>query len=76
MGEEDRFFLYFALQLMRLGTVYVYAPTIPVEVHERLPFVTFVSSPGEALTLAQKRLPDARVLVIPYGGMTYPILPG
>ena len=75
MGEEDRFFLYFALQAMRHCTLLLYAPTIPEEIHERLPFVTFVSSPEEAIRLAQEKAPKkAKVLVFPHGGMTYPIL--
>jgi len=77
MGEEDRFFLYFALQAMRQGELLLYAPTIPAEIHERLPFVTFVDSPGEAVARARRRLPGgARVLVFPHGGSTYPVLPG
>lgn len=76
MGEEDRFFLYFALQAMRHGDLYMYAPTLPIEIHELLPFVTFVDSPAEAIQHTRRRFPGkANVLVIPYGGSTYPILP-
>lgn len=73
MGEEDKFFLYFALQAMQLGTLLLYAPTIPVEIHERLPFVKFVSSPDEGVAQAAKRFKNgADVLVFPSGGITYP----
>jgi len=76
MGEEDRFFLYFALQAMRRGELLLYAPTIPAEVQARLPFVTFVRSPDEALARARARFPQrAEVLIFPHGGSTYPILP-
>ncbi|NMB90947.1 MAG: nickel-dependent lactate racemase [Chloroflexi bacterium] len=76
MGEEDRFFLYFALQAMRRGTLVVYAPTIPFEIRERLPFVTFADSVADALGMARQCFPDkAHVLAFPYGGSTYPILP-
>lgn len=76
MGEEDKFFLYFALQAMLHGTLLLYAPTIPQEIHERLPFVSFVPNVQTALELAKKRFPEkASVLVFPQGGMTYPILP-
>ncbi len=74
MGEEDKFFLYFALQAMRRCNLLLYAPSIPVELHERLPFVRFVSSLEEAIALTQVQTP-AKVLVIPHGGSTYPILP-
>jgi hypothetical protein len=75
MGEEDRFFLYFALQAMRHCTLLLYAPTIPAEVRANLPFVEFVDSPAEAITRAHHRLSgQAEVLVFPHGGTTYPIL--
>ncbi len=77
MGEEDRFFLYFALQAMRHGTLLVYGPTIPEEIHERLPFVQFSPSVEAAIQHTQNRFrKQADVLVFPYGGSSYPILPG
>ncbi|HMD90989.1 MAG TPA: nickel-dependent lactate racemase, partial [Anaerolineaceae bacterium] len=75
MGEEDRFFLYFALQAMRHGNLLLYGPTIPVEIHERLPFVNFIHSLEAGLQQANLRFPQkAEVVVFPYGGSTYPIL--
>ena len=77
MGEEDRFFLYFALQAMRHGNLLMYAPTIPVEIRERLPFVTFVDGIEDAVVQARAKFPRrAEVLIVPHGGSTYPILPG
>ncbi|GAP06532.1 uncharacterized conserved protein [Anaerolinea thermolimosa] len=71
MGEEDRFFLYFALQAMRHARLLMYAPTIPSEVKERLPFVDFINRPEEGVILASKALPrNTRVLVFPHGGST------
>ena len=76
MGEEDRFFLYFALQAMRRGDLLVYAPTIPAETRANLPFVTFVESLDAGLVYARRKFPrKAKVLVFPHGGSTYPILP-
>jgi hypothetical protein len=75
MGEEDRFFLYFALQAMRRAQLLMYAPTIPAEIQERLPFVQFQPDPAESLRLAGQRFPSgAEVLVFPHGGITYPDL--
>ena len=75
LGEEDRFFLYFALQAMRHYEMIMYAPSIPVEIQARLPFVSFVSSPEEAIQKAQLRHGQkASMLVFPLGGITYPIL--
>jgi len=76
MGEEDRFFLYFALQAMRRGDLLVYAPTIPAGTRANLPFVTFMDNIDSALARARVRFPrKAGVLVFPHGGSTYPILP-
>ncbi len=73
MGEEDRFFLYFALQAMRHATLIMVAPTIPEEVKGNLPFVTFEDSLDDALTAARKKFPkSAEVLIFPNGGTTYP----
>jgi hypothetical protein len=73
MGEEDKFFLYFALQAMRRGTLLLYAPTIPTDIHERLPFVQFISSPEDGVARAARRFANgADVLVFPSGGITYP----
>lgn len=77
LGEEDRFFLYFALQAMRRAQLLMYAPTIPAETQKGLPFVRFTSSPEEALRLAQRKFPEkAEVLVFPHGGITYPDMAG
>ncbi len=73
MGEEDRFFLYFALQAMRHATLLMVAPTIPEETKSHLPFVQFVDSPEAAVFRARRRFPSqAEVLIFPYGGTTYP----
>lgn len=73
LGEEDRFFLYFALQAMRKAHLLMYAPTIPVETQKGLPFVRFAASIDAALALAQVKSPHhAEVLVFPHGGITYP----
>jgi len=73
MAEEDRFFLYFALQSMRHARVFLYAPTIPAEVQERMPFVQFVAEAQDAVTAARRLFPGrAEVLVFPSGGVTYP----
>jgi nickel-dependent lactate racemase len=73
MGEEDRFFLYFALQAMRHASLLMYAPTIPVGVKANLPFVQFVETPDESVSVAHQRLAErAEVLIFPHGGITYP----
>ncbi|MDD5368982.1 MAG: nickel-dependent lactate racemase [Anaerolineaceae bacterium] len=74
MGEEDRFFLYFALQAMRLANLIMVAPTIPAETKSHLPFVRFADSLPAAVEMARQRAPHhASVLVFPHGGITYPV---
>lgn len=73
MAEDDKFFLYFALQAMRHALLLLYAPTIGADIRERLPFVDFVDTPQQAIELARQRFPGkAEVLVFPHGGITFP----
>lgn len=73
IGEEDRFFLYFALQTMRHSTLMMVAATIPEEVKGNLPFVTFEDTLFDALREARKMFPNqAEVLIFPNGGKPYP----
>jgi nickel-dependent lactate racemase len=73
MGEEDRFFLYFALQAMRRAKLLMYAPTFPVETRKGLPFVQFYDTPDLAFAEARKRFPGkAEVIAFPHGGITFP----
>ena len=75
MADDERFFLYFALQAMRHCRLLVYAPTVPADKRAGLPFVEFVDTPEEAVQKAGCSVSSpARVLAFPHGGMTYPIL--
>jgi lactate racemase len=75
MGEEDRFFLYFALQAMCRCRLVMYSPTIPQEKRDNLIFMEFVNSPEEAIEMARQKFPQkAEVAIFPHGGMTYPIV--
>lgn len=75
LGEEDKFFLYFALKAMTLAKMLIYAPTIPEKVKANLPFVDFVDSPAQAIEIAKQKVGEkADVLLFPHGGSTFPIL--
>ncbi|MGC9468698.1 MAG: nickel-dependent lactate racemase [Anaerolineae bacterium] len=74
MPDDERFYLYFALQSMRHCTTLVYAPTVPAEARAGLPFVIFVDTIEAAIDWAERKHPLAKVLVFPYGGSTYPVL--
>jgi nickel-dependent lactate racemase len=76
LGEEDRFFLYFALQAMSRAELLIVAPTIPAGVKANVPFARFPESLEEAVDIARRRHPrGAKVLLFPYGGSTFPIGP-
>lgn len=73
MGEEDRFFLYFALQAMIRARLIMYAPTIPVEKQANLPFAEVMPTIEQAIQAAHTKFPGtADVLAFPCGGITYP----
>jgi nickel-dependent lactate racemase len=73
LGEEDRFFLYFALQGMRRGHMFLVAPTIPEETQSHLPFVQFWPTAEAAIAAARQIFPrKADVVVFPSGGISYP----
>lgn len=75
VGEEDKFFLYFAIQAMRRATLLMYASTIPTQVKERLVFVSFLDNPEQAISYAARKLPGRRsVVIFPQGGITYPVI--
>ncbi len=75
IGEEERFFLYFALQAMTRARLIIYAPTIPAEKQANLPFVEFMPTLEGAVQAAQAKFPGAAdVLIFPCGGITYPVL--
>lgn len=77
MGEEDRFFLYFALQAMCHAKLVMVAPTIPAEIQDRLPFITFAPDVPAAMELARQRFPNsAEVIIFPHGGITFPVIKG
>jgi nickel-dependent lactate racemase len=73
--DDERFFLYFALQAMRHCRTVVYAPSVPADKRAGLPFVEFVDAPAAALARAAQLAGDrASVLAFPYGGVTYPVV--
>jgi nickel-dependent lactate racemase len=76
MADDERFYLYFALQAMRHCRLLVYAPTIPADKRAGFPFAELVDTPGEAIARAVRSAPaDAAVLAFPHGGVTYPVPP-
>jgi nickel-dependent lactate racemase len=73
VGDEEKLFLYFALQAMLRADLLMYAPTIPAATRENLVFGRFFNSLEEAFQAARQKVkPGAKVLVFPHAGVTYP----
>jgi nickel-dependent lactate racemase len=75
MRDDDKFFVYFALQTLKRYNVVFYAPNVPAELGQRVPFLDFNADMSVAMSKAVAAAPrEASVLVFPNGGVTYPIL--
>jgi nickel-dependent lactate racemase len=74
-GEEFKFFTYFGLQALRRNHLLVYAPTVSPEQARSLPVAEFAPTLERLWACARRRFPRAAdVLIVPAGGVTYPIL--
>ena len=74
-GEEFKFFTYFGLQTLRRNDVLIYAPSVPRKSAGSVPFAQFAWTIEEMWAIARRKFPaKADVLIVPAGGVTYPIL--
>ncbi len=75
LNVEERFLVYYSLQLMREYELYFYVPTITREEAKKLGYFVHSSDPQENIERAAKKLPrNARVAVFPEAGATFPIV--
>ncbi len=70
-GEEFKFFTYFGLQALRRNRLLLYAPSIPKPFARSVPFAEFAWTLEDLWATSPKK---AEVLIVPNGGVTYPIL--
>ncbi|MBS1876736.1 MAG: nickel-dependent lactate racemase [Acidobacteria bacterium] len=74
-GEEFKFFTYFGLRMVRRYDVALYAPSVPKRATESIAFAHIVASFDELWPIARKKFPRrAEVIVVPAGGVTYPLV--
>lgn len=74
-GIEERFLGHFSMQVVRKARLLIHAPNLPPGTDRRLGLFTHHDDPREMLRAAARKAPRrARVLISPYGGVTYPIL--
>jgi len=77
LNVEDKFLIYYSMQLIREYNLYFYVPTISEEEAGRLGFFHSFGDPQSVINEAARRLPpDASVAVFTEAGATYPLVPG
>jgi nickel-dependent lactate racemase len=74
-GIEERFLAHFSMQLTRRNRVFVYSKKLPGDTGKRAGLFVQFATVEEMMHAAAKCVPkEARVLVYPHGGATYPVV--
>ena len=74
-GPEDKFLVYYALQLLREHHLFVYVPTLSRDQVKSLGFFTPCSTPEEVVRKGRKKIGrQAKVAVFPEAGATFPVM--
>ena len=74
-GPEDKFLVYYTLQLLREHRLFVYAPTLSREQAKSLGFYTPCSSPEEVVRRGRRNMGRRpKVAVFPEAGATFPVM--
>ncbi|HSI64346.1 MAG TPA: nickel-dependent lactate racemase [Candidatus Saccharimonadia bacterium] len=74
---EERFLSHFSAQLVRRNKILVYSRKLPADTGEKLGIFVQYTDVESMMKAARRHAPkEARVLVYPYGGATYPVLHG
>ncbi len=75
LNVEEKFLMYYSMQLMRQYDLYFYVPTLPSEQVKKLGFFVHSYDPQEIVDKAARKLgSNAVVAVFPEGGATFPIV--
>lgn len=75
LNEEEKFLIYYSMQLIRAYELYFYVPTVGVDEVKRLGFFEKFNEPQAVIERGFKKLgPRAKVAVFPFAGATFPIL--
>lgn len=69
---ENRFLIYLALKIVVNNKIYIYAPEIPEKAREKFPIFANVVSPQVIIDNLKKYYKKPDVILLPYGGVTYP----
>ena len=75
LNVEERFLMYYSLQLMREYELFCYVPTLTPDEAKKMGYFMHSSDPQENVNKAVKKIPrKARVAVFPEAGATFPIV--
>ncbi|HPJ38218.1 MAG TPA: nickel-dependent lactate racemase [Spirochaetota bacterium] len=75
LNVEEKFLIYYSMQLIREYELYFHVPSLSEEEIEKLGFFVNYTNPQDVIDQAVKKLPiNARVAVFPQGGATYPLM--
>jgi nickel-dependent lactate racemase len=72
-GIEERFLSHFSAQLARRNKIFVYSRKLPPDTGKKLGIFVQFDTVEKMMAAARRNAPrDARVLIYPFGGATYP----
>jgi hypothetical protein len=75
LNVEEKFLLYYSMQLIRQYDLYFHVPTLSPDEIRRLGFFQACADPQQVVDRARRRLPaNAQVAVFPAAGATFPIV--
>lgn len=75
LNVEEKFLLYYSMQLMRQHDLFFHAPTLSDDEIKKFGFFVHARSPQEIVDIAAKKIGKrAHVAVFPEAGATYPIV--
>ena len=75
LNVEEKFLLYYSMQLMRQHDLFFHIPTISKDEVKRLGFFKHSYEPQKVVNMAAKCIgKNARVAVFPNGGVTFPVV--
>ena len=74
-GPEDKFLVYYTLQLLREHRLFVHVPTLSRDQARSLGFFTPCSTPQEVVRMGRNKMGiGAKVAVFPEAGATFPVM--
>jgi len=75
-GVEEKFLAHFSLQVCRRNPIHIYSDALPEGIGKKVGLFRQYTDPARMLSAIARRAPRrATAWLVPYGGITYPVLP-